>query len=104
MYDVVSFVHIFITRTEKMPEQHVDYRDLAREKKLEVLESLAHMAINIVARHPDILENSLLQAMAHKHNYGYVAYLGLFHAIKQGKIIRRDDGYHALLRIAQGDI
>lgn len=82
----------------EMPEQHVDYRDLTREEKLEVLESLAVLAIDIVFKHPDILERSLIECMAVRHEYGYIACFGIFRAIKQGKIVTRDDGYHTFLR------
>lgn len=81
-----------------MSEQHVDFKDLDREKRLEVIDSLAHMAINIVIKHPDVLERTLLEYLAIRHEYGYVAFLGIYHAIKRGKITARDDGRNTILR------
>lgn len=82
-----------------MAEKHVDYRDLTREQKLEVLDSLAQLAVDIVSRHPDILGNSVVEVMVGRHEYGYVSCLGLYRAIKQGKILSTDDGYHLILRV-----
>ena len=88
-----------------MSEQHIDYRDLTREKKLEVLDSLASVAVDIVIRHPDILEQSLVEVIVHRHEYGYVACLGLRHAIKLGRILAKNDGYglNRILRVASAD-
>lgn len=82
-----------------MSEQHVDYRDLTREKRLEVLDSLAKKAIDIVTRHPDILEPSMLDVLKSVHEYGYVGFLGLCRAIKQGKITPNYGQYNTTLRV-----
>lgn len=86
-----------------MPEKHINYRELTREKKLEVLESLAALAVTVVQRLPDILDRTLLQYMEVRHEYGYVALLGLQRAIKNGHVIPRDDGYNILLNIRNED-
>lgn len=84
-----------------MSEKHIHYRELSRDKKLEVLESLSCMAISLVTRIPDILDKALLEYMQIKHEYGYVAFLGLHHAIRKGDIITRDDGYNLFLNLRQ---
>ena len=83
-----------------MSERHTHYRDLAREKRHEILHSLATLAIDIVTRHPNILERSLLEVMVYRHEYGYVAVLGLHLAVKSGSITADDDGYNRFYKLA----
>ena len=83
-----------------MSEQNVEYRDLPREKKLEVLGTLAKIAIDIIKRHPDVRVPDVESIINH-HPYGEFAWLAIQHAIKKKQIIANYTGNCTTLRIPE---
>ena len=81
-----------------MSEQNVEYRDLPREKKLEVLGNLAKIAIDIIKRHPDVRVPDV-ESIIHHHPYGEFAWLAIQYAIKNKQVIASYDGNCTILRV-----
>lgn len=80
-----------------MSEQQVDYRDLSREERHEVLHCLAQIAVDIITRHPNIRIQDVERLMVPRHCYGYMGWLAVRQAIKSGDILQHDDGHNTYL-------
>ena len=81
-----------------MSENLPDYTELDKEERANVLHNLAIAAIDIIANHPNTMEEDVI-ILLHRKPYGCVAWLAIQRAIKEGVLIANSDSHHTWLRV-----